>query len=108
MTEPTCKTCRFFKFIQHDDACGMCRVRSVLRWPVRGADEWCGEHEPNASEPPVLCFGGESSYGYADGTKATFPTYTKSDVIASLDQIPDDAKIVSWNVIQEKNPENRS
>lgn len=55
----TCATCRFFfeNYTREEwkrlpppprsqDEPGMCRIRSVLVFPPRHYNDWCGEHQP--------------------------------------------------------------
>lgn len=44
MDHPACASCRFWEPVAGDS--GECRIRSVERWPVRAASEWCGEFQP--------------------------------------------------------------
>lgn len=53
MTQPTCETCRFWKFWYDNDGLriGICRRHApATGWPKTWCDHWCGEHELRADE----------------------------------------------------------
>lgn len=53
--ERSCDTCRFYQAYRNHAHGGLCRIdppgryatkgQYVGGWPVRGADDWCGQHE---------------------------------------------------------------